>query len=340
MKKILLISLLILAALFTIPESFSGQQVVFSEPRWYKGNTHTHTLKSDGDTTPDDVVKWYREHGYNFIVITDHDSITEVSGLNSLHGKEGSFIVIRGEEVTDRFDKRPYHVNGLGLQSVVKPQNGQSVVENLQRNVDAVRAANGIPQINHPNFGWAITAKDLKRLENVKLFEIYSGHPLINYLGGGGAPGTEEIWDAVLSSGKLLYGVASDDSHHFKRIGDRTAATPGHGWVMVRAKELSPNAILAAMERGDFYASTGVELAEYTADEKEIAITIKEERESKYRVLFIGNGGRILKETNTSPAVYRFRGDEVYVRAKVIESNGKIAWTQPVFHRKGQAERE
>ncbi len=328
MNKTRMLILFFLASLFMETGNISGQQL-----RWYKGNTHTHTLNTDGDSPPDVVVKWYAEHGYNFLVLTDHDSITAVDGLNSLYGKEGSFLIIRGEEVTDRFDKKPYHVNGLGVESVVKPQNGQGVVINLQRNVNAIRAAKGIPQINHPNFGWAITAADLKRLENVKLFEVYSGHPLINYLGGGRSPGTEEIWDAVLSSGKLLYGVATDDSHHFKRIGDRTAATPGHGWVMVRASNLSPEAILAAMERGDFYASTGVELADYTASEKEISLTIKEERGSgsRYRVQFIGNGGRILKEAPASPAVYRFHGDEVYVRAKVIESNGKIAWTQPVF---------
>jgi hypothetical protein len=214
MNRILLFTVLICATSLLSVDSASAQQ-----PRWYKGNTHTHTLNTDGDSPPDVVVKWYADHGYNFLVLTDHDSITAVDELNSIYGKEGSFIVVQGEEVTDRFDKRPYHVNGLGVQSVVKPQNRPGIVENLQANVNAIRAAKGVPQINHPNFGWAITAEDLKRIENAKLFEIYSGHPLINYLGGGGSPGTEQIWDSVLSSGKVLYGVATDDSHHFKRPG-------------------------------------------------------------------------------------------------------------------------
>lgn len=119
MKKMPLVVLLIVGCLFIDAESLSVQQL-----RWYKGNTHTHTLNSDGDSSPEDVVKWYREHGYNFLVLTDHDSITEVETLSSKNGKEGSFLVIRGEEVTDRFDKKPYHVNGFGIQSVVKPQNG------------------------------------------------------------------------------------------------------------------------------------------------------------------------------------------------------------------------
>ena len=76
---------------------------------------------------------------------------------------------------------------------------------------------------------------------------------------------------------------------------------------------------------------TGVELSDYRADGQGVTLNIKEERFSKYRVVFIGRGGRVLSETLTNPAGYRFRGDEGYVRAKVIESNGKVAWTQPVL---------
>ena len=69
-------------------------------PRWYKGNLHTHTLNSDGDSTPEDVVRWYREHGYDFLVLTDHNFLTGVDGLNAVQGAAGKFLVVRGEEVT------------------------------------------------------------------------------------------------------------------------------------------------------------------------------------------------------------------------------------------------
>ena len=298
---------------------------------WFKGNTHAHTLNSDGDSTPDDVVKWYREHGYNFLVLTDHNFLTRVDALNALHGADKQFLIIKGEEVTDRFGDKPIHINGLDLERQVEPQGGKSVADVIQRNVDAIRDAKGVPHINHPNFGWAITAEDLKKVQNNKLFEIYNGHPLVNNLGGGDRPGLEEVWDIILSSGKLLYGIAVDDAHHFKRPWDKTASKPGQGWIVVRTATLSSQAILRAMENGDFYASTGVELTDYTATEKGITITIKEERTSKYRVQFIGNGGRILSEATKSPAAYKFKGDEGYVRAKIIESNGKFAWTQPVM---------
>ena len=50
--------------------------------RWFKGNLHTHTLNSDGDSTPHEVTTWYREHGYNFLVLTDHNHLTDITGLN------------------------------------------------------------------------------------------------------------------------------------------------------------------------------------------------------------------------------------------------------------------
>jgi hypothetical protein len=68
--------------------------------RWFKGNLHTHTLNSDGDSTPEEVVRWYREHGYDFLVLTDHNFLTAVDGLNAVQGAPGKFLVVRGEEVT------------------------------------------------------------------------------------------------------------------------------------------------------------------------------------------------------------------------------------------------
>ena len=301
-----------------------------SSRRWYKGNTHTHTLNSDGDSTPEDVVRWYREHGYQFLVLTDHNFLTGVDALNALHGADERFLVIKGEEVTDKFGDKPLHLNGLDVTELVTPQKGTSVVDTLQRNVNAIRKAQGVPHINHPNFGWAVTADELRQVENNKLFEIFNGHPHVNNLGGGGIAGLEGAWDHILTSGKILYGIAVDDAHVFKRPWDRNAARPGQGWVMVRAERLHPRALLEAMERGEFYASTGVELSELQTSQQEIAITIKEDPTAKYRIQFIGKGGKVLKEEIASPARYQIRGDEGYVRGKVLDSNGLIAWTQPV----------
>jgi hypothetical protein len=312
--------------------SASGQGVSpATNPIWLKGNTHTHTTNSDGDSPPEAVAQWYRDHGYNFLFITDHEYLTPIEPLNIAFGRPGSFLVMAGQEITDSVNKKPYHANGLGLRKVVLPNKGSSIVDSLQADISNIRGSGGLAQINHPNFGWALTSTELKALRDYTLLEIYSGHPLINYLGGGGIPSAEQMWDDVLSSGKLVYGVASDDSHHFKPTNDMSPALPGFGWIVVRARELSAEAVMNAIGRGDFYASTGVELEDYSADTKSISLKIKEKRWSKYRVLFIGKRGRVLAESVTNPAQYRFRGHEGYVRAKILESNGKMAWTQPVF---------
>ena len=309
--------------------------------KWYKGNTHTHTLNSDGDSSPDEVARWYREHGYHFLVLTDHNFLTSVDGLNALMGADEQFLILPGEEVTDHFGPAPLHINGLLVERKVDPQGGQSVSDVIQRDVNAIRAVNGVPHINHPNFGWAVTAADLKRVQNDRLFEIWNGHPLVNNEGGGDSPGLEAMWDDILSSGKLLYGIAVDDAHNFKRPYDPTASQPGRGWVYVRAPRLDGREIVAALERGDFYASTGMELTDVRFAAGRYTIAVKEERPcsstttaclaSKYRIRFIGRNGTTLKEVPGSSASYDVRGDEGYVRAVVYESNGKRAWVQPVM---------
>jgi hypothetical protein len=301
-----------------------------SSGRWFKGNTHTHTLNSDGDSTPDDVVRWYRDNRYQFLVLSDHNFLTDVEALQALHGASDRFLVLRGEEVSDRFGDAPLHINGLNLRSQVAPQGGSSVVEVLQRNVDAIRTAGGVPHINHPNFRWAMTAAELGAVRNTRLFEIFNGHPEINMLGGGGVPGLEEAWDAILTKGTLLYGIAVDDAHVFKQPGNPNVAGPGRGWVMVRAPRLDTSLLMEALDRGDFYASTGVELTDYVVTSHDMTVTVKPTTFSKYRIQFVGRGGALLKESVDTTATYTFTGREGYVRAKVLESNGRIAWCQPV----------
>jgi len=301
--------------------------------RWYKGNTHTHTLNSDGDSTPDDVVKWYREHGYQFLVLTDHNFLTSVDGLNALHGASGKFLVVKGEEVTDTFEDFNLHINGLDVGRQVEPQHGTSVVDVLQRNVNAIRKEGGIPHINHPNYRWSITTDELRQVQNNKLFEIYNGHPEVNGLGGGDVPGLEEVWDSILTKGVLLYGIAVDDAHTFKQPGNPAVAGPGRGWVMVRAPRLEARVLLDAMERGDFYASTGVVLKDYVATRQKLTVDVQVAGMSKYRIQFIGSGGRMLAEIAAPQATYEIKGTEGYVRARVLESNGKMAWLQPMMVR-------
>lgn len=330
--RILHASIFLMAAAFLIGFA-PGQSAQERKLNWYKGNTHTHTINSDGDSTPDEVVRWYREHKYNFLVLSDHNYLTEIDGLNSIFGAAEKFVLIKGEEITDEFQKKPVHINGLNVRELVKPQHGDSLASTIQNDVNAIRKADGVPHINHPNFHWAFGANELKSVKNYRLLEIYNGHPTVHNLGGGGLPGLEAMWDDILSAGMVVYGIAVDDAHNFKTPDDKTKSTPGHGWVMVRAASLNAANIMQALEQGEFYASTGVTLRDYQASKKEVKIDIEEDTKalSKYTVQFIGQWGKVLKEASTNPAIYTFKGDEAYVRAKISESNGKAAWTQPVF---------
>ena len=300
--------------------------------RWYKGNLHTHTLNSDGDSTPHEVTTWYRERGYNFLVLTDHNHITDIAGLNAIHAAKNRFLLITGEEVSDSFQKKPIHINAFNPERLVEPQHGDSVASTIQNNVNEIRRAKGIPSLNHPNFHWAVTIQDMLALKGLGLFEVYNGHPMVNNGGGGGFASLDEMWDALLTAGQRLYGIAVDDAHVFKRFG-KDLSNPGHGWIQVRAGALSSDAILGAIENGDFYASTGVTLREVgvTAAEYRIEIQPDVRWDEKMTTYFIGEGGKILAKTYENTAVYKFTGTEKYVRARVESSGGARAWTQPAF---------
>jgi hypothetical protein len=300
------------------------------KPNWYKGNTHTHTLESDGDSSPDDVTRWYAERDYNFLVLSDHNKQTRIEELTAKHAVAGRFMLMRGEEVTNSFDGKSIHVNGLEAKGVIGRQTGASVFEILQNSVDAIRRQSGVPHINHPNFQWSLTTEQLQQVKNNRLFEVYNGHPMTNNLGGGGVSGVEAAWDAILSNGIVLYGIAVDDAHYFKQPWNRELSLPGRGWIVVRAMRLEAAAILEAMERGDFYASTGVVLDDVQVTKTTLTVTVRQTKFAKYRIQFIGRHGALLHEALDSPATYTFKGTEGYVRAKVLESNGQVAWIQPV----------
>jgi hypothetical protein len=155
---------------------------------------------------------------------------------------------------------------------------------------------------------------------------------MVNNEGGGGFASLDEMWDALLTAGQRLYGIAVDDAHHFKKFG-KEHSNPGHGWIHVQAEALTSPAILAAIEAGDFYATTGVKLRDVKISSAEYRVEIEpvEQWEEKSTTYFIGEGGKVLAKTFDRSAVYRLTGKEKYVRARVESSGGAKAWTQPVF---------
>ena len=263
------------------------------------------------------------------------------------------FLLIRSQEITDRIGTKQVHVTATNLADRIVPQGGGNVFEVLRNNAAAVtrqQQSTGRPilaHVNHPNLGWAVSVDDLIALRSVRFFEIYNGHPGAWNEGNDHHPSTEQMWDLVLT-GRLtrgddpVYAVAVDDAHNYHTL-DARASNPGRGWVMVRARRLTPEAIILAMEDGSFYASTGVTLEEISVNGDQFALTIRPEPNVSYATLFIGtrwrdagldnsppvtgqmrrvrnDAGVIFAEVaGTSPS-YTLQDDQMYVRAKVISS--------------------
>lgn len=312
----------------------TGQTFRFEVPgvsggRWFKGNTHTHTLNSDGDSPPEQVARWYRAHGYAFLVLSDHNVFTDPAQL--AHLADSTFLLIPGEELTTSFQQRPVHVNGLNIPHVIAPRQDSTLAGTIQANVDAVREVRGVPHINHPNFRWAFDHHVLAQVRGDKLLEIFNGHPHVHNAGGGDVPGLEAMWDSLLTRGKRIYGIAVDDAHHFQGEFAAERSNPGRGWIAVRAARLDAGEILRNLEAGQFYASTGVELADVVVTPSTLAVHIRQRGDFRYRTEFIGSGGRVLARSDANPAVFTLTGSEAYVRARVLDSGGGTAWVQPVF---------
>ena len=300
--------------------------------RWFKGNTHAHTALSDGDSPPEVVVRWYRSHGYDFLVLSDHNVFADPKSMRAL--TDSTFLLIPGEEITTAFQRRPIHVNGLNIPGVIPPRTDSTMVGTIQANVDAVREVDGVPHINHPNFRWAFGWEVLAQIRNDNLIEIWNGHPHVHNEGGGGIPSVEAAWDTLLTRGKRIFGIAVDDAHHFQGEFSAERSNPGRGWVAVIAPRLEPRAIVEALDAGRFYASTGVTLDSILITPSTIAVHIRNRLDFRHRTVFIGDGGRVLHESTENPAIFRMVHGVTYVRAKVYESGGAVAWIQPVFVRR------
>ena len=397
-----------------------------ADARWWKGNLHTHSFWSDGDDFPEMIAEFYKNNGYHFLAITDHNIlhneekwmpvnktrsrdiayekylqrwgadwvVSEKRGAkNELHirlkqlaeyrgriEKPGRYLLIQSEEISARYLTAPIHMNAANIQYKITPATGKGVVDVLQKNIDLVLEQEKktgkpmLPHVNHPNFRWAITAEELMRIRGGQFFEVYNGHPMVMNRGDKTHANTEKVWDIIntrrLTELKLplMLGLATDDSHNYHSRDVKKSITL-RGWVMVRAASLETDALINAMKKGDFYASSGVVLSDVKVGKRSYVVNVKPEAGVTYEIQFIGTRkgfdaknepirnaageklrithrysddiGAVLKKVSGSRAKYEFKGDELFVRAKVISSKPQkdpiaegdleTAWTQPVI---------
>ncbi len=307
----------------------------------------------------------------------------------------GRFLMIPSMEVTSNWKRPktatepelggPVHMNFTNPVSAIAPVAADNALEIMQRCVDAVvaqREKTGQPMflhLNHPNFVWGVTAEELMQVHHEKFFEVYNGHPTVHNEGDATRLSTDAMWDAILTRRlaelklDVMYGIGTDDSHDYHNL-ILGKANPFRGWVMVRARHLTPESIIHAMEAGDFYSTSGVMLTDVVRTAKSLTVEIQVEPGVTYTTQFIGTRrgydptsqlipapadekpprktlphrryskdvGAVLAEVKGPKATYTLKGDELYVRAKIVSSKVKTnpgvigevetAWTQPLVN--------
>jgi len=260
----------------------------------YKGQLHCHTTNSDGKNDPEEVVEAYKEAGYNFISITDHNFITPDPQI------EGIMFIPGVEETLKRH---------LVAFDVEKRYEGKDIQECLDFHFNN----NRMTSIAHPEWRgrYIMCSKEVNSYKNFNFIEVFNTG--IGYF-------VEEPWDFLLSNGRKIFALATDDCHNVKGKGFN------RGWVMVRAN--SDKDILNSLRNGNFYASTGNDI-EITVE----GDTIIAKSSNKSIFDFKGKNGEILKnDGNVNESKYTLTGDEIYVRVRACTvPDGKMAWSQPVF---------
>ncbi len=322
------------------------------------------TTVSTNRTSQEVLRKYLARFGEKQVERRDEKGKTQVrlkrfDEMSKQFNEPEKFLLIQSQEITDRWKTAPIHINAHNLREVIKPRGGSNVVEVMQNNVNALfeqRKKTGqpmIPHLNHPNFGWAITAEELAQVKGERFFEVYNGHASVNNAGDTNRVSTERLWDIVLTkrlaelNSEVLYGLATDDGHnyHTKAFNSNN---PGRGWVFVRTAKLDAASLVNALEAGDFYSSTGVTLRDIRQDKKRIEIEIEAETGVEYTTQFIGTRasydptsepvrnsaglalrttrrysetiGAVLSEVKGSSPRYALKGDEIYVRARITST--------------------
>ena len=298
----------------------------------------------------------------------------------------GQFLVMTGEEVTSTWGdvsagSHTHWINVFNTPEPVVPQHDpdasarvMQATLNAAQSLGQLSGSEVLVFLNHPNFCWNATAEDIAAVEDLRHIEIYTALNMCNTFGDDLHCPVERIWDVALTlrlgdGGDLIYGLATDDCHtyaHHWKLGD--TALPGRAWICVQSDWLTPEHILGAVNRGDYYCSSGVELDDIEVRGDRFTFAIRPREGVRYTTRFIGtpigvdmsseavrdSGGRevrttrtyseeigkVLYETTDLMPSYTFTGNELYVRAVVTSDvphpnptgpmDCEKAWPQPV----------
>jgi hypothetical protein len=291
----------------------------FAAPgRWFKGAVHVHTTRSDGALSPVEAMQAHRERGYQFLAVTDHDVITDLSSMS-----DASFLNIPSVEVSyDRNELgQSYHIVVLGVREMADVPLGVSIQDAIDR-----WAKTGAVIFLAHTYWSGMNLHEMMPLENLTGLEVFNTSSQTD-LGKGLAT---VHWDDVLARGKRWWGYAVDDTHWVSQ--DNWYYDTFGGWVWVKAAELEESQILTALREGQFYASSGPEIYDYGIEKGVARIRCSPVRTINFVGLTQwGHQRRTQPGELVTEARYELTGNERYLRAECIDSGGHTAWTNPIF---------
>jgi hypothetical protein len=315
---------------------------------WLRGSTHVHARPSGDSSEPiPKVIRWYEDHHYDFIVLTDHNQVSEIDPTNDTHARVAvsapahGLIVIAGTELThnpsgclppgDKSKKCRIHVNVLGV--TARPlgkiewadRKTHLRIEKYEAALVEAKVLGGLVQINHPQWFWGMTADLLIELakRGVRLVEIANSQFAKWNAGDKDHLSTEALWDAALDAGQTIWGVASDDAHDYE--GKHGKYPAGGAWIVVKARR-DPQAILDAISAGHFYASNGVVLERAEVAAGELVVEVAASDPGEHTIAFVEHGKIV--QTVKGRSARRTVPATGYVRAVVSRGDAR-AWVQP-----------
>lgn len=273
---------------------------------WLRGNLHCHTTNSDGMRPPHEVIYAYAQLGYDFLMLSDHDFITQPGHFDA-HG----MTLLPGYEVTAE-GPHLLHVNAGAR---VEPTRDRQAVLN---EIDA--QGGGVSVVCHPNRDrlFCHCAQELlERLQGYTGVEIYNGVTRRSE----GLPLATERWDRLLGLGRRVWGFANDDSH--------MGGDDGIAWNVVQSASREPGDIVNALRNGRFYASTGVEIESIRVTGNKIFVLT---RNAEKIVALCDYGRRV--STIDGPSMQLTVPENApitYVRIECYGHGDDMAWTQPFW---------
>lgn len=287
----------------TEPLVLNGKKVTIINPyslkkNIYKGQLHCHTTNSsDAVDSPVTLLTAYKNAGYSFVAITDHEFMTSqqaVPGILHIRGSEDGTV--------------DGHILSIGTMSEKQSTISQEVV-------DLINEDRGFCVMAHPN--WIVLP-----FSNDKLLEIRGYHAIevYNALVSRTEGAAEEQIDYVLRNGIMAYLTASDDCHGISTQNFNV------GWVNLYADDLNELSVMESLKRGNFYSSIGAEMSIWM-EENKIIVSCP----SPSNIEFITSRGISKSSTNSTSSFYEIYGDEKYVRVNITRiSDNKKAWSNPI----------